>query len=363
MRRLNMDIKLPLIIFFLLLTAAGRAQLAPTDDEALRAAHRIENAGDSMRPVELTSFLDIGSLVGNIQKKSDALKDSAFLHGFMETFPKGMAGIGAKINSAATGGSFRLVKEYDRGGVKHLLFRGFGNSGISYFDFTLVKLRDSVKASDVYLYTVGEDLSTTLATLVEKMAGKDLSKVTEDGQMMIKFKEFRDHKDYGNARDVYDHMDKQLRESKPIQIIYIDICHHLSDSLYENALQHFAGAFPDAPNPYLMQIDLYYLKKEPGKGLVAVDKLDNIVNTDPYLNLFRGNFCKLAGREDEALVYFKKLYIYDPELGVNTRQLIRAYAKAGQMEEAKTVIGRYRQSPSFSQKDLDLLYTQYPGLK
>jgi tetratricopeptide (TPR) repeat protein len=363
MQRLDMDIKLPLIITFSLLTAVLRAQQAPTDEEALRAGHRIENASDSMRPVELTGFLDIGSLIDNLKKKSDALKDPAFLRGFMETFPKGMAGIGARINSTASGGSFRLIKEYDRSGVKHLLFRGFGNSGISYFDFTLIKLRDSVKASDVYLYTVGEDLSTTLAELVEKMAGKDLSEVTEEGQMMTKFKQFRDHKDYGNARDVYDHMNKQLRESKPVQIIYIGICRHLNDSLYENALQHFANAFPDAPNPYLLQIDLYYLKKDPEEGLVAVDKLDNIVNTDPYLNLFRGNFCKLAGKESEALAYYKKLYLYDPDLGINTRQLIRSYAKAGQIEEAKTVIGRYRQSPSFTQKDLDLLYTQYPGLK
>lgn len=353
-----------LLPLMLLLTVSFlRAQQKPSDDEALQTAHRIENAGDSMRGVELICFIDIGSLVENMQKKCDVLKDNVFMRGFMETFPKSIAGLGNSIATTGNGGSFRLLREYDRSGIKHLLFRGFSSRGISYFDFTLVKLHDSVKASDIYLYTVGEDFSSTLATLVAAMAVKDLDKLTEEARTLIKFKNYRDHKDYQTAKETYDHMEAGLRENKSIQVLYIDICHHLGDSLYENALEHFAHDFPDAPNPYLLQIDLFYLKKETDKGLAAVDKLDKIVGTDPYLDLFRGNFCKLAGKEGEALNDYKKLYGYDPDLAVNTRQLIRAYAKAGQMEQAKTVIGKYRQTASFSQKDLDLLYSQYPTLK
>lgn len=357
--------KLPgvFLILTVLSTAVYAQRTTISDEEALQTGHFIDSVTSSGSAAALNNFIDFDSLLWNVQKKVPELNDPVFRRGFRKGMLESLNGFGARLASTATGGSYRLLKEYNKNGIEHLLFRAFGNSGLNYHDYPLVKVGDSIKASDVFVFTVDDNLSSIVAGLMGTMAASPDSKISEVASEVERLKKLRDQKAYAAAKDAYDKLDKPLQESKPIQVAYIDICHHLGDSLYEKSLVHFAVSFPDAPSSYLMMIDLYNLKKDYAKGLIAVDKLDSIVGKDPFLDLYRGNFYKRSGKRDESLGYYERLYRTDPTLAINTRTLITTYAQAGRYDDAKKVIGEYKQTAGFRQEDLDKLYSNFPSLK
>jgi tetratricopeptide (TPR) repeat protein len=354
-----------LLFFFSAFFFTLRAQShVVTDAEALKQAHAFENASDDQRQNLLSHFLDEKSFIKRIELTCEALKDTAFRDGFLESFAPGVPRISGSLSVPANGGSYRLLREYDSNGMKHLLFRAFGNQGIAYQDFTLVKVRDSVKASDVYLFTTGEYLSNSMSTIVTAMvASQDPDKTSEQARLATKLRNYIKQKQYLAAKAAYDSMDNSMRDDRTIQVTYINLCEKISDSLYQSALERFQQMFPDAPNTYLLMIDLYYLKKDYQKGLYVVDKLDNLVGTDPALDLYRGNFCKLAGKSEESLAYYQKVYKYDPSLKQNTQLLIAAYAEAKRPGDAKKVIAEYKLQPKFRQQDLEDVYVLYPSLR
>ena len=38
----------------------------------------------------------------------------------------------------------------------HLLFRAFGDGGLNYQDITIIKVKDSLRAADIFSYQLGE---------------------------------------------------------------------------------------------------------------------------------------------------------------------------------------------------------------
>jgi hypothetical protein len=357
-------------IFFLIASFIGSAlhlhaqNSSVTDEEALNLAHRIEAATNNGNPDELNRLLDISSLVEKISAKCKALEDPEFRRGFESSFRQSMASYGSKILASVKDGSYRLLREYDDKGTKHLFFRMFGTGGLNYHDFTLLKVKDSVRASDVYLYTVDDEISKTMAELVNSMMAKaETTGLSEDTRVFLKMTEYRDQKNYSAAREMYDKLDSKFQESKAIQVLYIDVCHRLDLALYEKALDHYVASFPEMASGYLMMIDLYYLEKKFDKGLAALDRLDKVVKQDPCLDLYRGNFYRLSDKKGEGLACYERLYKYDPVITINTLKLIAAYAESGKYEKGRSVIGEYKKTMAFRQEELQSLYSKYPDLK
>jgi tetratricopeptide (TPR) repeat protein len=354
-------------VAFLSLTFLSSAVYAQrpsiSDAEALQAGHYIDSVTSSGSPAALIHFIDLDSLLGLVRQQLPDLNDPEFMRGFRKGFLETGGTFGGQLASTAAMGSYHLLREYAKDGCRHLLFREWGKNGLNYHDYALIKVRDSIKASDVFVYTVDENISTTIATMSASVAGVDIARLSETDRSLLKLSELRSQKAYAAAKQVYDQLDRHVQDSKAVQVIYIGICHHLSDSLYHQALEHFAVAFPDAPSVYLMMIDVYYVKKDYDKGLAAVNKLDSLLGKDAFLDLYRGNFYKKMGKKDEALNCYQRLYLNDPTVSINTRTLIIAYAQANRYDDAKKVIGEYKQTSGFQETDLDKIYSAFPALK
>jgi tetratricopeptide (TPR) repeat protein len=341
----------------------GAQTAAVTDSAAVQLGRAIDKDDDGQRQNRLSHILDQNSFISRMEENCPPLKDPAFRRGFMETFPPNLPKIGVSIANAANGGSYRLLREYDSNGVKHLLFRVYGKQGLNYHDYSLIRVRDSVKVADIYLYTSGEYFSHTVANLVTTAdAPHDLDKESDELKALTRIRDnYRQH-NYPEAKALYDGLSLKLKDDKAIQIVYISIARNISDSLYEVALDHFQAVFPDAPNSYLLMIDLCYLRKNYQKGMETVDKLDGLVG-DPILNLLRGNFVKLSGKREESLGYYQKAYQFDPGFKMNTRTLISTYAEIGRMDDAKKVIAEFKRQKGFLPEDLDVIYAAFPALR
>ena len=353
---------------YLLLTVLGALYLTAaaqpiTDHQALETAHRLETATNNGDFYSLSQFMCGDSMLANIRQKSQALKDpdhfASFRSGFMPGFSTGA--FGKQVLTNIRNGNYRLLREYDSAGTKHLLFRLFGDGGLNYQDFILVRANDSIKASDVYTYSMDDWTSDELARLADIILQS--SNANDDVQVIKNITDEAKKQDYAGVRASYEQLDKKYQHNRYVLKLYILACHHLDLGLYEKALIEYSTDYPEATSGYLSMLDLYYMQKQYDKALDVIDKLDKLVGGDPFLNYFRGNLYSLMDKKPESLACYEKVYRYDPSIKVNAIKLASLYAAAHQNDKAQTVITGYMKTSAYHPGDLNALYDQYPELR
>ena len=361
------------ILFLTLVTFLGvfsaqdlRAQGKPVSkEEALKFSHYIETETNAGRPDALNGVFDLDKLIENIGKYSKLMADKSFIDGFRSGFAGSMGTYGVKITTSTRGGSYQLLKAYEKDGSQHLLFRMYGNGGLNYHDYILTRTKDSVKASDCYVYTTDEDLSKTMGKLLDMMmaSSQSTTEIPEEVKMVTTLNDLKNKGDYAGAKQYYDKLTDRTKDNKAVQVIYLSVCQHLDKNLYQDQLEHYAMLYPSSSSGYLLMLDLYFLKKEYNKGLTAVNKLDTLVGKDPFLDFYRGIFYQMGGMKEQALACYERVYRYDPQITSNTNELIVAYLDGNQNDKAKKVVAEYKKSPAFRQENLNTLYDKYPALK
>ncbi len=334
---------------------------AITDQEARDKGLRIENGMMGGDPSQLDNFVDFDSIMKRVQAGCEIARDPGFVVGARESFVKALGSMGQRINAATKAGSFKLLKEYEDQGIKHLLFRAYYNPGINYIDFRLIRVGDSIKSDDFLVYNVEDWMSGTMATLANALASS--GQIGKEAKDIENLKVLYQKKDFAGFKSAYERTDSNMRSTKLLSLMYVHACHVVADSLYLPALNQYVTRFPDAPSGCLMQIDLAYLKKDYELGLRAVNRLDTLVGGDPFLNLHRGIFLYLLGRKEESLTCHEKVFQYDPSIRMNCIDLAQAYLRTGQNDKAIAVLEAYKKTRSYHDGDLADFYKQHPGLK
>jgi tetratricopeptide (TPR) repeat protein len=334
---------------------------AITDEQAREEGLRIENGMMSGSPSALDNFLDFDRLMKRVQTKSEMAKDPGFLAGARQSFLPISASLGERIRSEMRGGSFRLLKVYEDHGVRHVLFRLYTNPGLNYMDFRLIRVRDSIKSDDYFLYNVEDWISGSLAALVNVVAAS--ARMNEEASATAKLMTLVRKKDYAGAKAAYDEMDSAMRNTRILNLLYVRACKFLGDTLYLLALNAYVDRNPNAPSGCLMLLDLAVLKKDYDMGLRAVDRLDSLVGGDPFLNFHRATFLFLLGKKEESLACHQKAFEYDPSIRVNSIDLAAAYSGKGQNDKAKEVLEVYKKTRTYHEGDLDEFYSKHPELK
>lgn len=347
----------------LTLPALAAKTQAVTDAEALKAAHAIEKATNSGDPSAIDHFLFPDSLLANIRQKSKLLQEPGNLPAFRASFfPSFFNGkFGGQIMAGIHNGSYQLLREYDDQGTKHLIFRLFGDGGLNYHDFKLVRVGDSIKAGDLYTYSFDEWTSGQVARLTDLMGAS--SNYVDEVSAIRKMQEQRNRQDYAGVKQTYDQLPKKYQQNKFVLLIYIQACHHIDLGLYEKVLTDYSTEFPDAASCYFLLLDLHYSKKEYDKALADIDKLDRVMGGDPVLYFFRGNVYALMGKNTEAIGCYEKVYAYDPTLKLNVQGLVGRYGATGQTDKGRKIIAAYMDTPGYHIGDFNTLYDDYPQLR
>jgi tetratricopeptide (TPR) repeat protein len=331
-------------------------------EEALQFGHRLETATNNGDPYMLDHIFDMDKMGEVITQKSKVMSGNAeFAAGMRRGFTQGVQGYGNLILTTIYNGSYRLLRGYEKDGKQHLLFRMIGKGGLNYHDYILTKSKDSIKATDCFVYTTDEMLSTTISKIADLLDSSPI--MPDDAESLVQLTRLYEKGDYAGAKAYYDKLTPKTRQDKATQVLYLAICSKLDRSEYQETLERYVRLYPNESNGYLMMLDLYRLKKEGNKGLMAVNRLDSLIGTDPFLNFYRGVFYEQAGEKALSLACYEKAYQSDPDIVINTKALLMAYGEANENDKAKIVIAEYRKSRSFKQQILDNIYKKYPALK
>ncbi|MBS1604791.1 MAG: hypothetical protein JST42_19155 [Bacteroidetes bacterium] len=340
------------------------ARSAVTEDEALQLAHKIEREANAGNPASLNHLIDPDLLVGRISEKSPILRDESFRRSFRDGVAESITNFGLQVVNNIKGGGYHLLRVYEYKGARHMLFRLHdGSAALNYHDFILEKVKDSVRASDCYIYVSDDYMSTTMSRLVNTMNAGNQANTSEDMKFLTGMIQLYQKKDYAGIKDYFEKADARMKDDKGLYLIYVLCCKKVDVGKYQEVLEHYITHFPDAASGYLMIIDLYYTKKEPEKGLVAVEKLDSLIGKDPFLDYYRGRCYDMQGKRVESIRCFEATYRLDPSFERNTIRLIVAYAANKENDKARTIIGEYKRSPVFAEENLDAVYKRFPDLK
>src|SRR5580765_2064208 len=81
----------------------------------------------------------------------------------------GLFTIGNRTLEITKNGSFNLVRGFLKNGEMHILFRAFGDGGLDYQDITLIKVKDSLRAADIFSYRLGESYAKLFSYQIENL--------------------------------------------------------------------------------------------------------------------------------------------------------------------------------------------------
>ena len=143
----------------------------------------------------------------------------------------------------------------------------------------------------------------------------------------------------------------------------MEACEHLGDKLFRKSVDHFISLYPDEPTPYLLMMQSYADTKNIEDYGRAIDKLDTLLQIDPFLNYFRGNVIMKLGDLRGAMHFYQEVFDYDPGIWQNTEKLVACKVVNNELVQANAAINLYKRTPGYRQELVETLYADYPVLK
>jgi hypothetical protein len=348
----------------ILISCNAEKEQPVTKEEALQFGKSIEASFKKGDYKVLDEILDPNTFAKRVAKASGKSYNRSFSDGVMKALKQRK--IGKEIyKSIQPYGSYELVRHYEKDNKQHLVFRVFGEGGLNYHDFELVKVKDQLKAADMYIYLTGEEFSKTIAQLSDIFM--DVSKEKSNAEVdsytssLRKIRYLIDDGKHETAKQVYDQLPQSLKKEKIFKIIRLQITVDLNDEEYQKALEDFEASYGNDASAQLWLIDSYFLKKEFNKALKAVNTMDSILK-DPFLDYYRALIYTNLNDTKQTIKYLEALYRNKPDFGNGILELMANYIEVDEYEKAQKLYRVYESNKKLDQSrlsDIKLLYPDF----
>ena len=332
-----------------------------TAAEATAVCQKLEKDAKVRSPDFLSDVLNREVFAERVSASSNGQVNSLIKKGIQEGLKNNVLGQQI-VNALGKDGSYELVKQYEKDGKQRAIFRLLSGDGLNYHDYEFTKVNNKVGVSDVFIYMTGEMLSKTMADIFISMDGK-LSQLENMDTKLSKIKKLTEKGNYEEALDEYHKLPLEIKNAKNFRMTYLQIMSGISDSAYKKALSEFEVQYRNEPNMYLSLLDVYFVNKEYDQALVAINKVDSLINKDTYLDYYRGLMRKTQERYPEAITYFEQASQHHPDKSEIWIQLIDLYMNNQQEAKAKATYAKLKTSPSYKSRDYQILELSYPELR
>jgi tetratricopeptide (TPR) repeat protein len=333
----------PLVFGFVLFVAGCKKELpnANTPGVAPAAVHTgapLTEADGQAFGAKLESAIAAGdtAAVKDLMRPAEILERSVSDLGLSSSDKKNLFTLGERVSStfpeqftkvAADGGSYDVIRVRMVAGRPRVIVRLMHPEGASnYHEYTLIRYPDNqIAAEDVYIYLSGEPLSHTFRRImlnILNMQHKGFKNLNKEEQVLV------DHQQdintmttmvrngqHAEAFAIYQKLPAELHNNKLVQIVAIQAAGGSGDDeAYMAEMERFRKNFPKDAAGDLISIDYYLLQKKYDEALAAIDRLDNALGGDPYLNSMRANVFIEMGKLPEAREHADKALQETPKI-------------------------------------------------
>lgn len=312
---------------------AAAATVPLSEAECRDYARSVAEAFASGDPAALNKLIDwdtiLEPMVAGLEI-SDSFRASV-LKGMRKQLDDPEAGLsGQLIKIVKNNGKFAFVHMRQSRGRPVALFRMISpgaQSGLNYYEFTPRRYPGGeVRASDIYVYSSGEFVSEICRrTMLPIIADK--SRSTRDKLNAGERDYVHDFMDVGravtltgqgkpaDALAIYKKLRPGTRKQKVVLLNHLRAAQGFGDEKeYAAVIEEFRKNYPDDPGLDLISIDGYIIRRDFDAAIKALDRVDQAVGGDPYLNLIRAGICESRGDREAARRFVRRAVEHDPTL-------------------------------------------------
>jgi len=231
------------------------------------------------------------------------------------------------LASVRRGGQVKLLRVHTVDGRPRALVRYIGPRGsVDYVDFLPARTGDGrLVAEDMHIAGNGELASVTLRRPQLKIAAEQKQGppghppsnsrvwVSHIPKLNAMYRQCIDRK-YAQAVATYKSLPAEIQTDKTIYLRYLWAAEAVSDTEFLLALDGFRRQFPTDPALDFQNIDYYRLMRNFDAAFKTIDKAENSIGGDPYLNALRAQMLVKAWRFKEARVEADKAIEHEPGL-------------------------------------------------
>ena len=206
-----------------------------------------------------------------------------------------------EMPEAGAEGLFRLFNE----GVFNYLVLYYhldpkGNLRVNDAKFFDARIRFSTNLESALFTFLKNDES-----LVSRILGKNKTLI-KDFEAMSAIREKILDGNYAEANTLYEGFSKEGKKLESAMILALGFKLEISEQAFIETVDFYQKIYPNHPALNLQMIDAGVILKNYKLSLQALDKLDESIGIDPYLDLVRGNIYYTAGDLDKAEAYYQK---------------------------------------------------------
>lgn len=263
----------------------------------------------------------INALVEKVMIDSDDSSLKEFNKGFDSGLRRSFDFGQRLLDEIGESGSFDFLRSsINEKGEYHLLFRLNGEDGLNYHDFLVEEYKGKTKIVDGYFFISGEYMSKTLRDTYKSMLARKPSlidkimkkTVVDDSNKVLKIKSLTAQGDFKKAYNLYESLSSDFKKQKSTQLIGLSIASSLDEATYQKIIKKYEESFPNDPSLYLVSIDGEFMRGNYNKVFSLINKLDNAVGGDDFLDLYRANTMYLKGDMNNATKYANRLLVNYP---------------------------------------------------
>jgi tetratricopeptide (TPR) repeat protein len=220
--------------------------------------------------------------------------------------------IGQIFKQLDSGGSLRLLRVRDHEGGFELLYRLIPDTGVTYYAFRLAKQPNGkVLIVDIYPFISSEYFSAKIRhgamAFVEYESRNVWQKLTrrevafiEHSPTRVKMKKAALAGRFDEAWQLLESLPEEIRYHRSTVSAAVMVGQQIDEGRYAAYLERVRKNYPNDPSLDLTLLDLYGLKKQWNKFQEGLDRLDQMLGGDPYLDVMRGLGYDEEGKHAEA---------------------------------------------------------------
>ena len=350
------------LIFLLIVFIPLNLKASVDYNELITFAKQLESSISSGNPYYFNLCFNTEAIINKAVNLEENTTENTFIQGFIDGV-KQEFDLGTEIiNEIGSKGSFLFIRAYQQNGKSKILFRLISDYGIDYHEYEVESKEDKIMIVDGYVFTSAQSISNTFRLIyteylmssyrvVENRRDKDpvkkIYQLAFSGKNMKAFKK-------------WEKLPATIRYSKTNQLLGINLAKQLSKKIYFGTYVEYLKHFPDEPGKYFVPLDGLIKHGYYKAALENIDRLDEIVQEDPLLNVLRANIYQEIGNVSVAENYLCQVIDLMPEYETGYINLLGLYLKEKEFAKVTELLDKIIFTFDTGKEDLIPFFDNHP---
>ncbi len=258
--------------------------------------------------------------------------------------------------------AYNLVRTYQIEGRWHAIFRLYANEALNYHDFLLRVDSAKVWIEDLYITSVGQQLSEVVRAFY--IAGIPIAQndvLQKDQQWLVLAKQLMQRQQFEDALATFDSLSPTFQQKKSVRFFKLQVSANIPNENYIREIERYEKDFPNDVGTQLLQLDKNFMSGNYPAMLAGLNKLEKMYGQDPVVDFMRGNALNLGGHCDSAAYHYKIALAAKPKWADALNNWVDCLLKAKKYNQAIVLLKRHASAQQITPSYVRYHFRKFPA--